>query len=397
MGYKELSKEICARIEEDKRNGSFGNAAFRDENVVRRDPSRDKANLWRPAFVRDAEKILHCPFYNRYADKTQVFSFYRNDDITRRALHVQLVSRIARNIGRCLGLNLELIEAIALGHDIGHTPFGHAGEKFLSDILYAETGNYFLHNVQSARVLDGIFPYNVSLQTLNGILTHNGESERPLYPIAPMTDFVAFDNARRAAMRNPLQNNSLLPSTLEGCAVRIADMIAYLGKDRQDADRAKIPLENAFTDGAIGMINARIINDLTVSVIENSYGKPYLAIGEEEFSALAEAKAQNYEHIYLSEAVAGKTETLVAPLFEKLYHRLKNDLKQDKRTSPIFTHHIALVEAAHYERQTPYREEVSDVIVTDYIASMTDDYFTDICAYLFPEITPLPYVGYFEE
>lgn len=397
MGYKELSKEICARIEEDKRNGSFGNAAFRDENVIRRMPSRDMANLWRPAFVRDAEKILHCPFYNRYADKTQVFSFYRNDDITRRALHVQLVSRIARNIGRCLGLNLELIEAIALGHDIGHTPFGHAGEKILSEILHAETGRYFLHNVQSVRVLDGVFPYNVSLQTLNGILTHNGESERPLYPTSPMPSFEDFDEARRAAAQDPRCNNALLPSTLEGCAVRIADMIAYLGKDRQDAARAKIPLENAFTDGAIGSINARMINDLTVSVIENSYGKPYLAIGEEEFSALAEAKAQNYEHIYLSDAVGGKTQTLIAPLFEKLYFRLRGDLLQKNTASPIFTHHIALVEAAHYERTHPYAEEEPNVIVTDYIASMTDDYFADICAHLFPELAPIPYIGYFEE
>lgn len=82
-----------------------------------------------PAFVRDVEKIMHSPYYNRYADKTQVFSFYKNDDISHRALHVQLVSRIARNIGRMLGLDLDLIEAVALGHDIGHTPFGHAGEN----------------------------------------------------------------------------------------------------------------------------------------------------------------------------------------------------------------------------------------------------------------------------
>lgn len=113
----ELQKEIKANTE----NHWTNPYAFRDCNAVRRNNDFDKANLWRPVFVRDIEKILHLPFYNRYTDKTQVFSFNNNDDITRRALHVQLVSRIARNIGRVLGLNLDLIEAIALGHDIGHT------------------------------------------------------------------------------------------------------------------------------------------------------------------------------------------------------------------------------------------------------------------------------------
>lgn len=98
-----------------------------------------------------------------------MFSFYNNDDITRRALHVQLVSRIARNIGAVLGLNLDLIEAISLGHDIGHTPFGHAGERFLSRLLFKETGKLFNHNVHSVRVLDNLFERNISLQTLDGI------------------------------------------------------------------------------------------------------------------------------------------------------------------------------------------------------------------------------------
>ena len=110
---------------------------------------KDKANIIRTAFIRDIDKIIHCPFYNRYADKTQVFSFYKNDDITRRGLHVQLVSRIARTIGSALNLNLDLIEAIALGHDIGHTPFGHAGEKLIGDIYHERTGRFFNHNVRA--------------------------------------------------------------------------------------------------------------------------------------------------------------------------------------------------------------------------------------------------------
>ena len=131
--YKKLLPEIQKQIQEDKKAGKESPFKTQNQDVLRRDSSRDKENLWRPAFVRDTEKILHLPVYNRYADKTQVFSFYKNDDITRRALHVQLVSRIARSIGSVLGLNTDLIEAIALGHDIGHTPFGHAGESFRSE------------------------------------------------------------------------------------------------------------------------------------------------------------------------------------------------------------------------------------------------------------------------
>jgi len=174
--YKNLNPEIQEQI----RKNSVDKFILFD-TAIRRNKDHDNANLWRPAFVRDTEKILHCPYYNRYGDKTQVFSLYKNDDITRRALHVQLVSRIARNIGRMLGLNTDLIEAIALGHDIGHTPFGHAGEKYLDLLSYANTGRHFLHNLQSVRVLDKIFNYNISLQTLDGILCHNGENELKIY------------------------------------------------------------------------------------------------------------------------------------------------------------------------------------------------------------------------
>ena len=160
--YERLSAEIAEKIA--LRQASP--YAFADKNAIRRDNMHDKPDAVRTPFIRDCDKILHCPFYNRYTDKTQVFSFYKNDDISRRALHVQLVSRIARTIGKALGLNLELIEAIALGHDIGHTPFGHAGESFLDEVYFEHTGRHFAHNIHSVRVLDRIFPYNITLQTL---------------------------------------------------------------------------------------------------------------------------------------------------------------------------------------------------------------------------------------
>ena len=394
MAYTSVSKELDERIKEDIAHGTHGVHAFRDENAVRRDMSRDKSTLLRPTFVRDAEKILHSPFYNRYTDKTQVFSLYKNDDISRRALHVQLVSRIARNIGRVLGLNLDLIEAIALGHDIGHTPFGHTGEHLLSALVKEHTGKVFLHNVQSVRVLDGIFPYNITLEVLNGILTHNGECEMPTYIPSPMNSFEELDKAFSECKESVTKNNAYMPSTLEGCVVRVSDLIAYIGKDRQDAEKIGCK-GNTFTDGAIGVFNAEIINNLSVSIIENSYGKPYISMGDEAFSALREAKAQNYEKIYLSEAVSGKTKEMAEPLFRRVFERLLRDLKEGNRTSPIFTHHIAQIASSHYTRSFPYEKEDVYDIVTDYMASMTDDYLVDLFKHLFPDAPAIHYVGYF--
>ncbi|MDE6557725.1 MAG: HD domain-containing protein, partial [Clostridia bacterium] len=160
--YEELSKELTLKMESEKRDGTFRRVAFDDGLAVRRIANpHDDGTVWRTAFIRDIDKIMNCPYYNRYADKTQVFSFYKNDDITRRGLHVQLVSRIARTIGGALNLNLDLIEAIALGHDIGHTPFGHAGEQLLDELYCEKTGRHFSHNIHSVRVLDGIYPYNI--------------------------------------------------------------------------------------------------------------------------------------------------------------------------------------------------------------------------------------------
>ena len=143
-----LSPELVERIAADRASGYVNPYRCDDDQVIRRvDRAADEGTLMRPAFMRDTEKILHLPAYARYAGKTQVFSFRSNDDLSRRGLHVQLVSRIARDIGRALGLNCDLIEAIGLGHDLGHTPFGHAGERFLNDIYHERTGRFFFHNV----------------------------------------------------------------------------------------------------------------------------------------------------------------------------------------------------------------------------------------------------------
>ncbi len=398
MKYDSLSKELTERIEHDRMTGSRPNVGFSEQDAVRRSAAHDKPTVWRPAFVRDTDKILHSAYYSRFADKTQVFSFYKNDDISRRALHVQLVSRIARTIGAVLNLNADLIEAIALGHDIGHTPFGHAGEKYLDELCFGATGRHFAHNIHSVRVLDGIYPYNITLQTLNGIAAHNGEIEKSHYAPAPMTTFAELDEALEGCYRDPENNKRLMPCTLEGCVVRICDIISYLGKDRQDAKKAGLISreEDVFGYGVIGRVNAEIINNLSVNIIENSYGKPYISMSSDYFAALSAAKKSNYEEIYLSDAVKRPQDAIIRPMFGRMYEKLVRQVKDGDREAPVYKHHIEPINSSFYHREKPYIEESPDIIVTDYIAAMTDDYFVDLHRWLFPDKDVIKYHGYFE-
>ncbi len=396
--YEKLSNATTEAIRLAKESGVYEDVSFPDDKVIRRhNLSKDTATVWRPTFVHDIDKIMHCPFYNRYADKTQVFSLCKNDDITRRSLHVQLVSRIARTIGAALHLNLDLIEAIALGHDIGHPPFAHNGEKYLDELYFNHTGRHFYHNVQSVRVLDGIFPYNISLQTLGGILTHNGELLCDEYHVEPISGFDEFDKILEKCYESKEFTVKLMPNTLEGVVVRISDVIAYLGKDRQDASRAKIVEESVFYNEEIGSINAEIINNLVVNIIENSYGKDHIKLDAKHFNALKKSQKENYELIYNNAAKLAGLNTTVRPMMAEIYGQLLDDLKANNHTSPIFSHHIDYINSAHYKRETAYESSEPNQIVVDYIASMTDDYLIDLHAYLFPNSDlRVEYKGYFD-
>ena len=400
MLYNNLPKELEEKMLADLKSGSLPEYGFDSANALRRNASHDKPTTLRTAFIRDAEKILHCPYYNRYADKTQVFSFYKNDDITRRALHVQLVSRIARTIGRALNLELDLIEAIALGHDIGHTPFGHAGESFLDSLLYAESGRHFSHNIHSVRVLDEIFPLNLTLQTLNGIASHDGEMELDEYRPREISGFEEFDSLIKLCNEDKANVRRLIPCTLEGCVVRISDIIAYLGKDRQDAERAKLQSGDAYTDGTIGKSNSEIINNLTVNIVTHSYNKPYIKMDKAHFDALKQAKNDNYALIYKTERVEAALKGIIAPMMSDIFYKMLDDLKKGDKTSPVYRHHIAFVDRPYYaeKRREPYLNSPHETIVADYIASMTDDYLIDLHAHLFPNSSlTIEYKGYFDD
>ena len=398
MAKVQLSSGLSARMEQEKALRSFTDFSCSDSMALRRHSNDKPAPVWRPKFAKDIDRILYSPYYNRYTDKTQVFSLTKNDDITRRSLHVQLVSRIARTIGRALNLNLDLIEAIALGHDIGHTPFAHCGEVYLNELYNSHTGRFFSHNIHSARVLDRIFPLNLTLQTLSGIAGHNGEIELSEYRPVPVDNFADFDAELEKCYTIPGYSNKLQPSTLEGNVVRISDIIAYLGKDRQDAASIQMVENNAFTSTVIGSINSEIINNLVVNVIENSYGQPYIKLDESHFQAVQSCKRENYAMIYANEPGRAILNRVVRPMMEEIYEQLLEDLIQDKQDSPIFRHHIAYVNETRYPRNVPYGKEEPNQVVVDYIASMTDDYLIDLHRYLFPDSNYyVEYTGYFND
>jgi len=357
--------------------------------AVRRENEPEIVEGHRENFSIDADRILHSLAYSRYIDKTQVFYqvFYliKNDHITHRVLHVQLVSKIGRTIGRLLRLNEDLIEAIALGHDIGHTPFGHDGERFLSDLSKKYGLGNFLHNVQGVRFLELIEKkgagWNLSLQVLDGILCHNGEVHNvALYPDKGK-DFTRLEEEIKKVTENP--EFPIWPMTIEGCVVRMADTISYIGRDIEDAirlgliKRNEIPLD---CRDRLGETNGTIVYTLVEDVIAESLEKPYVSFSPEVAEALKKLKDFNQEFIYTdpkAKSQTNKLQLMFGLLFEKYY----KDLTAGNENSVIFREFLDGMSPQYRDNTSPA------MIVRDFIAGMTDDYFLRQCqGNLMPQI-----------
>jgi dGTPase len=351
--------------------------AVRNADGVRRMSDERMESDYRQAFSVDVDRILHSLAYARYIDKTQVFYLVKNDHITHRVLHVQLVSKIARTIGRFLSLNEDLIEAIALGHDIGHTPFGHDGERFLSEICRNHGIGYFHHNLQSVHFLEKVERkgegWNLCLQTLDGILTHDGEihSEKLL----PVTDKTFAEMDREIAAKKNDPKTALLPMTLEGCLVRMADTVSYIGRDIEDAIRLKLihrsdlPRESV---SLLGDTNGTIVFNLVTDIICNSRGKPYIAFSPEVSEAVKQLKSFNLEHIYMNSRIKKHTHR-IKKLFEKLFETYLEDMQNQQESSVIFKKFLKDMKPNYSQCHQPAE------IVRDFISGMTDRYFLDQC------------------
>ena len=331
------------------------------------------------------DRILHSLAYTRYIDKTQVFYLIQNDHITHRVLHVQLVSKIARTIGRFMGLNEDLIEAIALGHDIGHAPFGHDGETFLSALCEAHNIGAFQHNLQSVQFLDRVERkgrgWNLCLQTLDGIVCHDGEVHNQLLKAEWGKTFDTFDQSMVDKKHQPAL--PLTPMTLEGCVVRMADTISYIGRDIEDAIRLGILSRGdlpADVVDVLGCTNGTIVYNLVTDIIQNSYRQPYVAFSPTASSALKSLKGFNLDRIYLNPIIKKHTEN-IRVLFEYLFERYLKDIEQGRENSAIFLRFLKDMDD-HYMRDHSPAE-----VVRDFIAGMTDKYFLQQCpAELRPQV-----------
>lgn len=335
----------------------------------------------RTIFLHDAHRILFSLSYNRYLDKTQVFTNSHNDHISKRMNHVQFVSSIARFIGGSLLLNKQLIEAIALGHDIGHTPLGHFGEAVLNDISLEVLNEHFLHNIQSVRNLmyvenngNGL---NLSIQTLDGIMCHNGKISSHFYEVDRNKTVDDFFRQYQSGYTNPSKSKEYHPMTLEGCVVRFADMIAYLGRDIEDAirlgrlNRDDIPKN---ISNVLGDTNAKIIDTLNNDIIYNSLKELVvnnhlcISISEEVLQAMLDLKQFNYDYIYqysMNNDLKKYYRDGMYMLFDKYLH----DLESENKKSSIYSIFLDVQKSSYIHNNSMKR------IVIDYIAGMTDDFF----------------------
>ncbi len=364
--------------------------ACRSRQAIRREYEEKITHGHRLDFAVDADRILHSLAYTRYIDKTQVFYLIDNENISHRVLHVQLLSKIARTIGRYLRLNEDLLEAIALGHDIGHPPFGHDGEAILSELCQEQGIGPFLHSIQGVRFLDRIEKQgrglNLSLQVLDGILCHDGEIHQERLAPAGEKSFADFTQELGRKLQEP--GHDLKPMTLEGCVVRFADTISYIGRDLEDAILLRLIRREELPELVVerlGRTNGTIVYNLVTDLILHSAKKNYVCYSPEIGEALRVLKDFNYRRIYQNPKIKAQT-AKIAELFRGLFRKFLQDIKDKREESPIWMDFLHQMSPAYLEQHQPAE------MVRDYLASMTDAQFLRQCReQFFPRPLKVPF------
>ncbi|MCQ2473127.1 MAG: dNTP triphosphohydrolase [Saccharofermentans sp.] len=333
----------------------------------------------RNCFERDMGRIIYSQAFRRLKHKTQVFFNPANDHICSRLEHVIYVDYIASTIGNALNLNVDLIKAIALGHDVGHTPFGHSGERILNKKLKEiDDKLYFEHESNGLRVLNILEKrnaesgLNLTFEVRDGIISHCGEyySERKLEPCKDKTE-------EDLSYLTPKKLRKV-PATMEGCVVRFADKIAYVGRDIEDALRTGV-IANEFdvpvvVDG-MGSSNSEIINFLVQDIIENSMDKNSIMMSDHAGDALEHTLNENVSKIYTATSV--KTyekycDVMLEGLFDAFYQAVQNiDRAYNSRSAAIRKFSEFVYNHPEYKanEDTPL-----PIYVSDYIAGMTDSF-----------------------
>ncbi len=382
-----------------RRDSDIKEKAISDSQAVRyyEEDEESKIDI-RPAFFRDVDRIVHSKAYARYIDKTQVFFGINNANITHRSLHVILVARIARQIGRILKFNTDLIEAIALSHDVGHSPFGHLGEAILNDISLKNHMGVFNHNAQGIRWLSSLekrFPdkpakgLNLTLQVLDGVLCHDGEvNERALKPVI-INGKSWEDHFKEYKESFDVNQIKRIPMSFEGIAVRFADSVAYIGRDIEDAILLKIIKRSDIPKSCrnvLGDTNRKIMKTLIMDLLNTSLHNDLIGYSEDVFEAFQELKRFNYDSIYSRRDMHKSKDSKFSYLenltkqFNLIFENSLRDLEEENVKAPIFVDHIEYIDD---EKYTTYFEPNKQngnlkLVARDFIAGMSDKYFQEI-------------------
>ena len=386
---KDLFKNYAAN----SNNLKWNNMIKREEKIYSR------GNDIRSEFERDYTRVIHSNAYTnayrRMKHKTQVFFSPTNDHICTRIEHVTYVESISYTIAKYLGLNVELTRAIAIAHDIGHSPFGHQGEKILSEISKRDLGKTFWHEKNGLEFVDKIElleDKSKNMQNLNltyavrdGIISHCGEIDEN--KLKPRDEYIDLNSYSKP--------NQYAPYTWEGCVVKIADKISYLGRDIEDAitlgilDEHLDDLYKILNKNKSEVINNTvIINSLIYDLCNNSSPEKGLCFSEEIFELIKEIKDFNYKYIYLSERLKPSTKYFELVL-NQIYDTLNNSKENLKRFYPeLFkdfedwlSYYWNLPRNKNAKNKAIFdlndRKSYSQAIIY-YIAGMTDNYAIDM-------------------
>lgn len=361
-------------------------------------------NTMRTDFDRDYTRVINTRAYRRLKNKTQVFFAPKNDHICTRMEHVMLVESISHTISNYLGLNNELTKAIAIAHDIGHSPFGHQGEYAISEITQREFGEKFWHEKNGVHLVDNLelLPdYAGKLRNLNltyavrdGIISHCGEvTDKGLLPREEAIDLSEYKTV-----------NQFNPYTWEGCVVKISDTIAYIGRDIEDAEKMNLLSEKEIEKfnkiiEDVKLQNSNIINYFVVDLCNNSNIKDGLRFSDKAFETLKSIKEFNYKQIYKNVKISPSIRYFRLVINE-IFYTLKNEfagkntiknLKKMKRYYPNLSSEF-IEWLSRYsnieERDTNiYRNKLLydlsnledyERAIIDYISGMTDQYIINV-------------------
>ena len=335
----------------------------------------------RGSYYRDTTAIIHSSPFRRLKHKTQVFYAPSNDHICTRMEHVLHVASIASTICRPLGLDTELAWAIGMGHDLGHTPFGHTGEKTISSLSVERGLPPFEHEINSLRAVDFLSNngsgLNLTYAVRDGIVSHNGESlNKRIIPTFKKKD-----------MKSLASRSGLIPATYEGVVVRFSDTIAYLGRDFEDASRLGIVNSDDLPEivkNRLGTTNSKIITALVNDLIQGADEDNGIGFSDYVFEAVESFSEFNYQKIYRSKIMNGYTEyfsrliNLIIDYLEKLYSSFgleeEGYLEERNMLAAGFYSHMKEMYPVYMEKKGSDRR-----MIMDYVAGMTDNFCLD-CA-----------------